>query len=99
MDSSGKEIFGDDGLNGVELGPAVQVTRGWKPADRLAVYTGGSGSDTLSFLYVVREVSCLTFVRPSHEGQGCFDAHACHARQRSKHLPHNIGKNILEHGL
>lgn len=59
IDNSGKAMVGDDGLNGVELGPALEVTRGWKPADRLAVYTGGSGTDTLSFIYVVQEVgSC-----------------------------------------
>lgn len=57
MDDSGKDVIGDDGLNGVELGPAVQLTPGWKPADRLAVYTGGSGTDTVSFIYVVQEVS------------------------------------------
>lgn len=57
MDISGKVMVGDDGLNGIELGPAVEVTPGWKPADRLAVYTGGSGTDTLSFIYVVQEVS------------------------------------------
>ncbi|CAM9114790.1 unnamed protein product [Hapterophycus canaliculatus] len=55
MDNHGKAIIGDDGLNGVELGPAVQVIPGWKPADRLAVYTGGSGTDALSFVYVVQE--------------------------------------------
>lgn len=57
IDKSGKAIVGDDGLNGVELGPAVEVTPGWKPADRLAAYTGGSGTNTLSFIYVVQEVS------------------------------------------
>lgn len=56
MDNAGKAMIGDDSLNGVELGPAVEVTRGWKPADRLATYTGGSGTDTLSFIYVVQEV-------------------------------------------
>lgn len=57
MDESGKSMVGDDGLNGVELGPAEEVTRGWKPADRLASYSGGSGTDTLSFVYIVQEVS------------------------------------------
>lgn len=61
MDSSGKNIVGDDGLNGVELGPAEEVTRGWKPADRLASYSGGSGTDTLSFVYIVQEVSVSLF--------------------------------------
>lgn len=56
-DDLGKEIVGDYGLNGVELEPAVEETTGWKPADRLAVYSGGSGTDTLTFLYTVREVS------------------------------------------
>ena len=56
MDNAGKDIVGDTGLNGVELGPAVEVTPGWKPVDRLATYSGGSGTDTLSFLYVVQEV-------------------------------------------
>lgn len=57
MDNAGKIMVGDDSLNGVELGPAVEVTRGWKPEDRLATYTGGSGTDTLSFIYIVQEVN------------------------------------------
>lgn len=61
MDNSGKNRVGDDGLNGVELGPAEEVTRGWKPADRLAFFGGGSGTDTLSFLYVVQEVRVYLF--------------------------------------
>ncbi|CAM9804617.1 unnamed protein product, partial [Scytosiphon promiscuus] len=55
MDDSGKAVIGDDGLNGVELGPAVQVTPGRKAADRLAVYAEGTGTDTLSFIYIVQE--------------------------------------------
>lgn len=55
-DDLGKDIVGDYGLNGVELGPAVEETTGWKPADRLAIYSGGSGTNTLNFLYTVREV-------------------------------------------
>lgn len=58
MDNAGKVMVQDNSLNGVELGPAVELTRGWKPADRLALYTGGSGTDTLSFIYVVQEVPC-----------------------------------------
>lgn len=61
MDKSGKDIVGDGGLNGVELGPAEEVTRGWKPADRLASYSGGSGTDTMSFVYIVQEVSVIFF--------------------------------------
>lgn len=56
MDNAGKNMVGDTGLNGVELGPAVEVTPGWKTADRLATYSGGSGTDTLSFVYIVQEV-------------------------------------------
>lgn len=56
MDDVGKNIVGDAGLNGVLLGPSLEITRGWKPADRYAIYTGGSGTDTLSFLYNVQEV-------------------------------------------
>lgn len=56
MDNAGKDMVGDTGLNGVELGPAVEVTPGWKTVDRLATYSGGSGTDTLSFVYVVQEV-------------------------------------------
>lgn len=56
MDNSGKGMIGDDGLNGVELGPAEEVTPGWKPADRLASYSGGSGTDRVSFVYIVQEV-------------------------------------------
>lgn len=55
-DDAGKLIVGDGGLNGVELGPAIEITTGWKPVDRLATYTGGSGTDTLSFLYIVQKV-------------------------------------------
>ena len=55
-DDIGRDIFGDSGLNGIELGPVVELTSGWKPGDRLAMYVGGSGSDTLIFLYTVQEV-------------------------------------------
>lgn len=55
-DNVGKGIVGDSGLNGVILGPAMEITPGWKPVDRLAVYNGGSGSDTLTFLYTVQRV-------------------------------------------
>lgn len=55
-DDLGRVIVGDGGLNGVELGPAEESTPGWKPVDRFALYTAGSGSDTLTFLYTVQEV-------------------------------------------
>lgn len=60
-DDLGKVIIADDGLNGVELGPSIETKTGWKPADRLATYTRGSGTDTLSFLYTVREVRMATW--------------------------------------
>lgn len=59
MDNLGKNIVGDTGLNGVELGPAEEVTRGWNPTDRLASFSGGSGTDTLYFVYIVKEVKSV----------------------------------------
>lgn len=55
-DDFGKVLVGDDSLNGVELGPVAEVTKGWKAEDRLAVFVEGSGTDTLSFLYIVQKV-------------------------------------------
>ncbi|CAM9289872.1 unnamed protein product, partial [Sphacelaria rigidula] len=54
-DDFGKVLVGDDSLNGVELGPVAEVTKGWKAEDRLAVFVEGSGTDTLSFLYIVQK--------------------------------------------
>lgn len=56
-DDLGKDIVWDDSRNGLELGPANEVTKGWKAADRFAAYTTGSGTDTLTFVYKIQEVS------------------------------------------
>lgn len=64
----GKAIFGDSGLNGVILGPAMKITPGWKPIDRFAVYSGGSGSDTLTFLYIVKRVGITQSIKGRNEG-------------------------------
>lgn len=56
-DDLGKNMVWNDSLNGLELGPAKEVTKGWKAADRFAAYTVGSGTDTLTFVYKVQDVS------------------------------------------
>lgn len=68
-DDFGKAIVGDDGLNGVELGPAVEIMAGNKPADRFATYAGGTGTDTLSFLYIVQEVGTVNSVTGKRGGE------------------------------